>query len=260
MRLAGRTAIVTGAAQGLGFAVARRFVAEGARVVVADINGAKAEKAAAGLSAEGGTAIACTVDVGDEAQVQNMVDLALGRFGGVDILVNNAGGSGNTPAVEIEDVTPEAWDSVIRQNLRGTFLCCRAAVPHMKARRFGRIVNVSSGLATGRGRLQGTGGALMAYASAKAGILGLTYTLAKAGARFNIMVNAVIPGFMLTEPGARVRDWFDTLSPDGQKALLSRNESGRAGEPAEFASLVLFLSSEECSFVSGDAININGAS
>src|SRR3970282_885280 len=103
MRLAGRTAIVAGAAQGLGFAVARRFVAEGARVVVADINGAKAETAAAGLSAEGGTAIACTVDVGDEAQVQSMVELALGRFGAVDILVNNAGGSGNTPAVEIED-------------------------------------------------------------------------------------------------------------------------------------------------------------
>lgn len=259
MRLEGKAAIVTGAAQGLGLAIARRFVAEGAKVVIADINADKAAEAAATL-AENGAAIPCTVDVGDDKQVDAMVALALSRFGSVDILVNNAGGSGNVPAIDIEDVTLEAWDNVIRQNLRGTFLCCRAAVPHMKKKKFGRIVNVSSGLATGRGRLQGTGGALLAYASAKAGVLGLTYSLAKATARFNIMVNAVIPGFMLTEPGARVRSWFDGLPPEGQKALLARSEIGRAGDPAELASVVTFLSSDECSFVSGAAIDVNGAS
>jgi NAD(P)-dependent dehydrogenase (short-subunit alcohol dehydrogenase family) len=258
MRLEGRAAIVTGAAQGLGLAIAERFVAEGARVVLADVNAAKVRDSAARL-AGAGRAVACVADVKSRAAVDDMVRLALAEFGQIDILVNNAGGAGDTPAIEIEDVGEEAWDDVIDQNLKGTYLCCRAVVPHMKGRRFGRIVNMSSGLAKGVGRVQGTGGALLAYASAKAGILGFTYTLAKVVAKWNIMVNAVVPGFMLTEPGARVRGWFDTL-PDAQKeALLSRSSIGRAGRPDELASAVLYLSSEECSYVSGVALDVHAA-
>ncbi len=259
MRLAGKTAVVTGAAQGLGFAVAKRFVAEGARVVVADLNGDKAAKTAASLSADASAAIPCAVNVGEEAEVNAMVALALAKFGSVDILVNNAGGAGRVPGLDIEDTPPDAWDSVIRQNLRGTFLCCRAAIPHMKTRRFGRIINISSGLATGRGPLQATGGATLAYAAAKAGILGFTYTLAKTVARYNIMANAVLPGFMLTEPGANVRNWFDSLPEKGRQALLDRSPMGRAGDPAELASLAVFLGSDECSYVTGAALEIHGA-
>jgi NAD(P)-dependent dehydrogenase (short-subunit alcohol dehydrogenase family) len=129
----------------------------------------------------------------------------------------------------------------------------------MKVRRYGRVVNMSSGLAKGVGRVQGTGGALLAYASAKAGILGFTYTLAKVVAKWNIMVNAVVPGFMLTEPGTRVRGWFDGLPEAQQEALLARGAIGRAGRPEELASAVLFLASEECSYVSGVALDVHAA-
>jgi len=259
MRLKDRVAVVTGAAQGLGLAIARRFVGEGASVVLADLNRAKAETAAAALSAVGPPTFAKAVDVGNPAQVDELFAFVKAQFGKLDILVNNAGGAGRIPAMDIEDVSIEAWDDVLRQNLTGTYLCSRAAVPLMKAGGYGRIVNVSSGLATGAGSLQGTGGATLAYASAKAGVLGFTYTLAKIVARSNILVNAVVPGFMLTEPGAKVRNWFDRLSEGEQRALLSRNAMGRAGDPAELAAAILFLASEENSYVSGTAINVHGA-
>jgi 3-oxoacyl-[acyl-carrier protein] reductase len=188
-----------------------------------------------------------------------MIEAALGAYGAIDILVNNAGGSGRTNASEIEAVTDEIWDDVIALNLRSTFLCCRAAVPHMKQRGYGRIVNLSSGIARGTGRVAGTAGAVLPYASAKAGILGLTFTLAKMVAQSGITVNAVVPGFVLTEPGARVRNWFDGLPAEAQKALVGRTSMGRAGEPAEVANAIVFLASAEASFVSGTAFEVSGA-
>jgi NAD(P)-dependent dehydrogenase (short-subunit alcohol dehydrogenase family) len=148
---------------------------------------------------------------------------------------------------------------VIALNLKSTFLCCRAVIPHMKARRYGRIVNLSSGIARGTGRVTGTAGAILPYASAKAGVLGLTFTLAKMVAQSGITVNAVVPGFVLTEPGARVRDWFDGLPAEAKSALLARTSMGRAGEPAEIANAIVFLASAEASFVSGTAIEVSGA-
>jgi 3-oxoacyl-[acyl-carrier protein] reductase len=259
MRLDGRTAIITGAAQGIGLAAAERCAAEGARLVVADANGTKLRAAAKRLREGGAKVVEAAADVTSAADVAAMVESANQAYGTIDILVNNAGGSGRVTANEIEAVSDEIWDDVIALNLKSAFLCCRAVVPYMKARRYGRIVNVSSGIARGIGRVSGTAGAVLPYASAKAGILGLTFTLAKMVAQSGITVNAVVPGFVLTEPGARVRDWFDNLPADARTALIGRTSMGRAGEPAEIASAIAFLASAEASFVSGTALEVSGA-
>lgn len=254
MRLKDRVALVTGAAQGIGLATAERFAAEGAKLVMADLNGAKVRAAAARLSA-----IGVEADLGSAAGAQAAVVKAIESHGALDILVNNAGGSGRVTATEIESVTDEIWDQVVGLNLKSTFLCCRAAIPHMRKRGYGRIVNVSSGIARGAGRPTGTAGAVLPYAAAKAGVLGLTFTLAKMVAASNITVNAVVPGFVLTEPGARVRDWFEGLPAPAQKALLERTSMGRAGTAAEVAATIVFLASEEASLVSGAALDVTGA-
>jgi NAD(P)-dependent dehydrogenase (short-subunit alcohol dehydrogenase family) len=259
MRLAGRTALITGAAQGIGLAVAQRFAAEGAKLVLVDLNAEKVEAAAARLREGGAAASAVAADVTVAADVKAAVERALRDHGCLDVLVNNAGGSGNVRAFEIEAVTEEIWDRSMAVNLKSAFLFCREAMPHMKARGYGRIVNVSSGIARGNGRPQATAGAVLPYAAAKAGVLGLTSTLAKMVAEAGITVNAVVPGFVLTEPGARVRDWFDALDPGARAALLSRTSMGRPGEATEVANAILFLASEESSFVSGTALDVTGA-
>jgi 3-oxoacyl-[acyl-carrier protein] reductase len=259
MRLAGRVAIVTGAAQGIGLAIASRFAEEGAKVVMADRNADKVGASAARLREKGAGVTAAGVDVTDSRQVDAMVRDALAVHGHIDVLVNNAGGSGAVNANPIESITDEVWDAVVALNLKSAFLCCRAVMPHMKDRGYGRIVNISSGIARGTGRPTGTAGAVLPYASAKAGVLGLTYTLAKMVAASNITVNAIVPGFVLTEPGAKVREWFEGLAPEAKAALVSRTSMGRAGEGSEIAAAVLFLASEEASFVSGTALDVNGA-
>ena len=259
MRLKARTAIVTGAAQGLGLAIATRFFTEGANVLLADLNAARVAEVAQRLDPAGARARSVAADVAKADEVAAMTDLAMTAFGRIDILVNNAGGAGNELANDIEEVSEANWDSVIGVNLKGTFLCSKAAVPHMKRQKYGRMVNMSSGLAKGVGRPQGTNGAILPYASSKAGILGLTTMLAKQLAPWNITVNAVLPGFMLTEEGTRVRAWYDGLAEPARAALLARNAMGRPGSPQELASMVLFLASEEASYVSGGAHEVHGA-
>ena len=256
MSFNGRTAIVTGAAQGIGLAAAQRLAGEGANVVLADLNADKVKAASEKIRGS----LGLTVDVTSSVQIDEMISAVMKKHGQVDILVNNAGGSGAQTATDIEAVNEEVWDKVVALNLKSAFLCCRAVIPHMKARKYGRIVNLSSGIARGQGRATGTAGAVLPYASAKAGVLGLTFTLAKLVAASGITVNAVVPGFVLTEPGARVRAWFDKLPQDARNALVSRTSMGRAGEPGEIAAAILFLASAEASFVSGAAIDITGAS
>ena len=259
MRLQGRSAIITGAAQGIGLATAERCAAEGAQLFLADANGGKLREAAQRLREGGAKVLEAPVNVTSASDVALMVESALAAYGAVDILVNNAGGSGQANANEIEAVTDQIWDDVVALNLKSTFMCCRAVIPHMKERGYGRIVNLSSGIARGTGRVTGTAGAVLPYASAKAGVLGLTVTLAKMVAQSGITVNAVVPGFVLTEPGARVRNWFDALPAEAQKALVGRTSMGRAGEPAEVANAIVFLASAEASFVSGTAFEVSGA-
>ena len=259
MRLKDKAAIVTGAAQGLGLAIATRFFAEGASVLLADVNAAKAAEVAGRLDPAGTRALSVAADVAKADDVAAMTELAATSFGRIDVLVNNAGGAGAVLANDIEEVSETTWDAVVDVNLKGVFLCSKAVVPHMKRHKYGRIVNLSSGLAKGVGPAQGTNGAILPYAASKAGILGLTYLLAKQLAPWNITVNAVLPGFMLTEEGTRVRAWYDGLPEPARKALLSRNAMGRPGNPDELASMVLFLASEEASYISGSAHEVHGA-
>lgn len=259
MLLAGKTAIVTGAAQGLGLAIAHRFVASGANVVMADMNADKLRQEADRLQAAGAKILPIGADVTVKSDVATMIDATLDRYGQIDALINNAGGSGSEPATDIEDVTEEIFDRVLAINLKSTFLCCQAVAPHMKRRHYGRIVNFSSGIAKGAGPAQATGGAVLPYASSKAAILGFTYTLAKLLAPYDILVNAVVPGFMLTEKGTRVRAWYDDLDDPARRALNARNSVGRPGSPEEVANLVAFLSSDHCGYVAGSTIDINGA-
>ena len=225
---------------------------------MSDYDGDKVAEAAKRLAGEGLRVVALRADVTREADASAMAKATLDTFGRIDVLVNNAGGSGSVTANDIEDVTEAVWDDVVDRNLKGPYLCCRAVVPHMKTAKYGRIVNFSSGLAKGVGRPTGTAGAVLPYASAKAGVLGLTYMLAKALAPWNITVNAVLPGFVLTEPGARVRDWFDSLPPAAREALISRNPTGRAGRAEDIAEAVRYLASEAAGFVNGVALDVSG--
>jgi 3-oxoacyl-[acyl-carrier protein] reductase len=240
LALTGRTAIVTGAAQGIGQAIAERLAAAGAGVVVADINGAAATATAATL---GGGAIGLTVDVAAPASVAEMVTATLAHFGQLDILVNNAGIVGR--AAPIQEQSDSDWERMIAIDLTGVFLCCRAVMPHMLARQAGRIINIAS-IAGKEGNPN-----MVPYSAAKAGVIGLTKALAKEVARQGIIVNAVAPA--LIETGMVV-----TVGPEQARYLIERIPMGRLGRPTEVAALVHWLASEEVSFSTGAVYDLSG--
>ena len=188
-----------------------------------------------------------------------MVARAMAALGRVDILVNNAGGSGTVGVADIEDTSEELWDRIVNTNLKGAFLCCRAVVPRMKAQRYGRIIHLSSVAARGHFGPLLTVGARLPYCAAKAGVEGLTRQLARDLGPWNITVNVVVPGFTLTEPGARVHHQFTELSEAERKALIGPIPLGRPGEPRDIAWAVRFLASDESGYVSGAALEVSGA-
>lgn len=239
-----KVAIVTGAAQGIGKAIAMSLADQGADVVVADLNIEKARRVAEQIAKEmGRRAIAIKTDVAGRQSVQAMVDQTLKEFGRIDILVNNAGiirrGS-------LETMTDQDWHDVIGTNLTGVYYCCRAVVPIMKRQGSGKIVNISS-VASKTGDITSSPG----YAPSKAGIDCLTKSLARELAPYGINVNAVAPHAIETEMSAQ---W----SEEKRKKVVSAIPLGRMGKPEEVAEVVAFLASEKASFITGEGIDVNG--
>lgn len=247
-RFTGRAALVTGGAGGLGRRVAEALAREGAPVAVADISEAAAESVAADLRGEGLRAIAVAGDVADPAAAQAMVARAAQELGGLQVLVNAAGGSLGTPR-DLPDIAPADYELVIGVNLGGTFFTCQAAVPLMSAG--GAIVNVSS--IGGRSTTPVTG---VPYAAAKAGVLGLTRRLAREVGPAGIRVNAVAPGLFLSGP--RLEGMWDGLSPADRDEVLDAIPLRRLPDLHEAVDPILFLASDDASYITGAVLDVNG--
>ena len=238
--LAGRHAVVTGGATGLGFAITQRFLASQAAVTLWDVNVAALEQARAQLGANVSTVV---VDVSDPASVANAVRQTQLEHPAVDILVNCAGITG--PNVKLWDYPPEAWQQVMQINLNGVFYCCREVVPLMRAQNYGRIVNIAS-VAGKEGNPNAS-----AYSASKAGVIALTKSLGKELADTGVRVNCVTPAAVKTAI-------FDQMSPAHIAFMLSKIPMNRFGEPEEIAAMVAWLCTEECSFSTGAVFDLSG--
>lgn len=241
-RYAERTVAITGAAQGLGFAMADRFAAEGAALALIDVNAPALATAAGRLrDTHGGPVISSPVDVTTSTEVDAWVDAVLAEYGRVDVLINNAGVIRDN---RVENITDDDWDAVIDVSLKGAFLCARAVFPGMRARGYGRIVSFSS--MSWRGNFGQAN-----YVAAKAGVVGLTRTLALEGARDGITANAVAPGLIETPMLASMND--------AARDLLTRKVPlRRTGEPADIAEGAAFLASEAAGYITGIVLDIDG--
>lgn len=243
MDLADRVAIVTGSSRGIGRGIALRLAKEGAQVVVnCQCNEAAAAAVVEQIKADGGEAIAVQADVSQAAEAQALIDAAKGAYGRVDILVNNAGTTRDTLLVRMSE---EDWDVVIDTNLKGTFNCTKAVSRQMMRQRYGRIINITSvsGIAGNPGQAN--------YASAKAGIIGLTKTVAKELGSRGITCNAVAPGFVLTDLTA-------SLPQDLIDLAIERTPIGRMGTVEDMAAAVAYLASDEAGFVTGQVLAVDG--
>jgi NAD(P)-dependent dehydrogenase (short-subunit alcohol dehydrogenase family) len=242
--------MVTGGAQGMGLAIARALHREGARVVLMDVNPDAVAAAAEEIDATGVRAVGQRADVTRLEDVQAVVAEVQARWGSVDILVNNAGGALHTPHM-LEEIQEKDWNLVVDVNLKGSFFCCQAVIPAMARQGKGVIINMSALAGHWRASLAG-----VQYVAAKAGVEGLTRQLAYDWGRSGIRVNAVAPTVTLT--GARVQALWDAKSAEEKKKVLSAIPLGRLGTPEEVAAAVVFLASDESSFITGVTLDVNG--
>ncbi len=238
--LNGQTAIVTGAATGIGEAIARRLAAAGATVAIADLDLDGATKVAESL---GGASFPIVIDISRSAAVDKAAAFVLERTGRIDILVNNAGIAGR--AAPLWEQTDEDWQQILAVNLTGVFNCCRAVIQPMRERKYGRIVNIAS-IAGKEGNPNMTG-----YSSTKAGVIGFTKSLAKEVATEGICVNAVAPAVVRTKI-------LDQLTDAQIDYMTQRIPMRRTGKPEEIAAVVHFLASPDCSFVTGQCYDASG--
>ena len=242
-KLSGHNALVTGASRGIGKAVAVRLANEGARVAV-NYNQSEEEASSvvSEITSQGGVAIAIRGDVSSPQASQKVVDQAVAGLGGLDILVNNAGITRDGLMMRMSE---EDWDAVLDTNLKGAFLCSKAAIRHMIRQRTGQIINMSSivGMSGNVGQAN--------YASAKAGLIGLTKSMAREVASRGIRVNALAPGFVSTQ-------MVDSINTDLQSAILERIPLGRFGQPEDVAAAVAFLASPDSSYITGQVLVIDG--
>jgi NAD(P)-dependent dehydrogenase (short-subunit alcohol dehydrogenase family) len=236
----GQTALVTGAAHGIGEVIARRLANAGAMVAIADID----EHAAGATAARiGEHAFPVRLDVTDASSVQRAIQIVLARTQSVEIVVNNAGLAGK--AAPVWEQTDDDWNRVLAINVTGPFFICRAVMPHMRSRGYGRVVNIAS-IAGKEGNPN-----MVAYSASKAAIIGLTKSIAKEVATEGICVNAVSPAVIHTK-------MLDQLTPAQVSYMIERIPMKRTGQPEEVAAVVHFLSSRDCSFVTGQCYDVSG--
>lgn len=246
MELKDKVAIITGAGRGIGFGIAKVMAREGASVVIADINLETAQSAVAGIVAAGGKAYAVKADVSKPDEIDAMVEAAKAQFGGLDVLVNNAGIE--APPKHLADIPESQWDRVTGINLRGVYLCCKAAIPAITARGGGAIVNIASVAGV---RMSFFGSA--DYTAAKHGVIGLTHHLAWELAEYNITVNAICPGAVLTPLAEEhtTQDYRDMVT----KRLIPL---GRWCKPEDIAGAAVYLASDRADMVTGQTIDVDG--
>ncbi|MDB5652167.1 MAG: Dehydrogenase [Hyphomicrobiales bacterium] len=244
--LQGQTVVITGGGKGIGKIYAQEFAKVGAHVVAADIDGESAEAVAHAIEAEGGKALGIRTDVSDAASVEAMAQAALARFGTIDILINNASLMSTLPRRSWLEIPVEEWDQVMAVNLRGLFLCCRAVVPSMREKGRGKIVNISSSRVW-----EGVPNRLH-YTTSKAGVIGFTRAMAHEVGPLGITVNAITPGYTLSDTQVQ------SSSGNYLAAQAEGRAMGRAQYPEDLVGAVMFLSSQASDYMTGQTINVDG--